>query len=175
MISFACSKGKPAMDKATVIKLVISAEKEAIDRGRTLTMQVVGFSMFPLLATGDGIEINSCTYADIKAGDMVCFRVDAMTCHRVMLKFKAGQRRYIVTKGDTSLKPDKPVPAEAVMGRVTVVRKGSFMIPLENMSGRIISLFLLVLSLSYALPVSFFVIKKWHRILSLTKNGKILE
>jgi hypothetical protein len=92
-----------------------------------LTLKVTSWSMFPTIHKGDLIEIEPA--ARIQVGDVVIFRSgDALVCHRVAVVLSSQE---ILTRGDGSTEPDKPVRRDDLVGKVTaIIRRGQRRDPL---------------------------------------------
>lgn len=82
--------------------------------------------MHPFIRPGDRVAVipsNGLDETEFNPGDCVVFRDRGKRwlVHRV-IRSKAGKGN-LLTKGDSLLHPDHPVPAEAIAGRVTEVER----------------------------------------------------
>jgi len=83
--------------------------------GRLIVFHVASDSMAPLIPSGCRVEVARA--AEIRVGDVVCFYGPPIIIHRAVKRFW----RVVVTKGDMSAAPDKPVGVDRVIGRVVAV------------------------------------------------------
>ena len=86
--------------------------------------QVHGESMLPALWPGDVVEIESCLPEEVRPGEIVlALRDNRLVTHRLMARCK---RDGLLLRGDSVPRPDPPLPAEALLGRlVRVARDGA--------------------------------------------------
>jgi len=83
-----------------------------------------------LLEPGDSAVSRPCSPGELRAGDVALLvkwdggRPAGYVIHRVLLNFKAGGRRLLLTKGDANFLPDFPPSAFQPVGRVTGVESG---------------------------------------------------
>jgi signal peptidase I len=101
---------------------------EFLNEGFTVRIIASGTSMYPAIRPGDIIDIVPVggTGDLIKPGEVIALnRDDDMVVHRFIGYFERGGRRWVFTRGDSVLRADEPVPAEAVAGRVVAVTRGN--------------------------------------------------
>jgi len=93
---------------------------EQLAAGETLRFQVTSSSMAPLLKIGDAVVCEGVASPEtFQIGDiLVIQRASDFLTHRLIRK--SGHRYQ--TKGDNTLRPDPPVSADAILGRVIRVR-----------------------------------------------------
>jgi signal peptidase I len=90
--------------------------------GVCVLMNARGGSMFPLISAGDMITVRQ--ERSYSVGEVVVFkRNGALLCHRLVKLFESGGIRCAVTRGDSLLLPDKPVPVDRILGKVVMVEK----------------------------------------------------
>lgn len=79
---------------------------------------IVSDSMRPTLRPGDGILVAPCAPRDLRAGDLVVVRrPGGPVCHRFLRR--NGNR--LVTQGDNAWRTDRPVPENALVGKVVSI------------------------------------------------------
>ena len=101
--------------------------RELLEEGLTIRITATGTSMYPTIRPGDIIEIVPFggTGDLLEPGEVVALnRDDDMVVHRFIGYFERDGRRWVFTRGDSVLRADEPVPAEAVAGRVVTVIRG---------------------------------------------------
>ena len=107
---------------AAVLPFVTAAFPAAI--GAEEAYVVSSGSMEPAIGVGDLIYVYGTDPAAIGEGDVITYDVDGdgeVTTHRVVEVLETENGRQFRTKGDANEEPDQyRVPAEAVVGRVTV-------------------------------------------------------
>ncbi|GAB4530475.1 MAG: hypothetical protein Fur0018_17790 [Anaerolineales bacterium] len=86
-----------------------------------LRVRVVSGSMEPLLRAGDSVRVQPCAPAEVRPGDVLTMHsAGGWVTHRLMEITPQGW----VLMGDASPWADAPLPAEALVGRVTGVWRG---------------------------------------------------
>jgi hypothetical protein len=101
---------------------------ELLGEGLSVRMHASGYSMFPYLRPGDIIEIVPFggTGATLIAGEIVALKRDNdFVVHRFLGYFEKEGRRWLFTRGDSTLRADEPFPSEALAGRVVAVSRGN--------------------------------------------------
>jgi len=104
----------------------------ALPRLRTLTpLVVLSGSMEPYFNPGDMVLIEPVNASGVQIGDVVAFHPtwakgkeasDTLYTHRVVGVIRNSTGLYFVTKGDNNKEDDpRPVPAQNVVGKVTIV------------------------------------------------------
>jgi signal peptidase I len=84
-----------------------------------ITLRLSGYSMFPFLREGDVGHIQKCEIDLLKTGDVVVFKHhDKMIAHRLLKKEIINAKLLLITKGDTSLKPDASFDDELYVGKL---------------------------------------------------------
>jgi hypothetical protein len=93
---------------------------------RAVESTVAGMSMGRTLPPGARIRIDLGSRAAGEVGDVVTFLAGGqVVVHRIVHRGRQGAGRgYLVTRGDITLAPDRPVRQDAVLGVVTGVRSG---------------------------------------------------
>src|SRR5947208_2795752 len=89
-------------------------------------LRVTGTSMLPSIWPGDILEVRRVSLPEIVPGQLVLVeRLGRFRAHRVERKVEREGRTLLVTRGDRLLWPDPPVPTDNVLGRVTLIHRGS--------------------------------------------------
>jgi signal peptidase I len=90
-----------------------------------LRLKVEGFSMFPAIRPGDVLTVERVDPRRTREGEVVvCGCGTSLRVHRLAGKLGDGGRMAFVTRGDSLVRDDPPVPPEQVLGRVTTVERG---------------------------------------------------
>jgi hypothetical protein len=93
---------------------------DVLSQFKRLRSRTAGTSMLPSLRPGDILQIEACAAADAEVGNIVLFRSAGwLVVHRVNKCTAAG----LVTQGDGLARPDAPVAASDVLGRVIGVER----------------------------------------------------
>jgi len=78
--------------------------------------------MYPLIRSGDVVEITPAAFDEVDVGDVVLFRAeDRLLVHRVIGHTLEGQCRRLRVRGDRFLQENLPVDRADVLGRVDIV------------------------------------------------------
>ena len=126
-------------------RLELVAESLALT-GR-VRVRVYGVSMRPAIHPGDIVNIRTCTYDELRRGDIVaCIRNAGLVVHRLVRK--ANGRLWL--KGDTLPLMDPPMPHGLLFGRVEGVESAAGYMDLSTRGARRANL----LVMAYMLPVS---------------------
>lgn len=93
-----------------------------------LRIPVRGFSMFPVLSTGDSVIVSSVD--NLKKGDIILFRKDEnIVCHRVMKIISREGKVFYVTRGDSLFYDDAPVSVDDIIGKVSIIERKRMSLP----------------------------------------------
>jgi signal peptidase I len=100
--------------------------EEILKSGCELRMATVGGRMLPAIRGGDIVIVRPAGVSDVTIGDVVVFRqADMLVAHRLVRKFGTNGAAVLVTKGDFRPRPDEPLSADKVLGKViTIERNG---------------------------------------------------
>jgi hypothetical protein len=100
---------------------------DAIHQFGSQQLKAGGNSMRPTIWPGDELLIQSVDPSDIAIGDVVAFRCrSAIVAHRVVAQVDLSCSVHLVTRGDRLRANDEPTSADALLGRVTRIRRGPF-------------------------------------------------
>ncbi|MDP2157041.1 MAG: signal peptidase I [Nitrospirota bacterium] len=92
--------------------------------GFNVRLNTRGFSMFPLIRTGDRIIIKSVRSPAL--GDVIVFKKnDELVCHRLRRIFVENGTTFLQTKGDNQFKPDEPITSSEILGKVVEIDRGN--------------------------------------------------
>ena len=95
-----------------------------------MEIPALGNSMFPFIREGDTCRFANCAGAQLKKGDIVLYHslTGKLIAHRLyQLKLMNNQFWYIF-KGDSNLGLDEPVNEEQLIGKLTSVHKGKYIL-----------------------------------------------
>ena len=104
-----------------------------------------GASMLPAIWPGDILMVRKCQHESaIVPGEVVLFERDGgLVAHRVVTRLESQKDALLVTRGDSHLRADPPVPEAEVIGVVfSVQRDGKVVSPTQSLSQRAVSLIL---------------------------------
>ena len=92
--------------------------------GFNVRLNTRGFSMFPLIRTGDRIIIKP--VRSPAPGDVIVFkRNDELVCHRLKRIFVKNGISFLQTKGDNHFKPDEPITPSDILGKIVEIDRGN--------------------------------------------------
>jgi signal peptidase I len=92
--------------------------------GFSVRLNTRGFSMFPLISTGDRIIIKQ--VRSPAPGDVIVFkRNDELIGHRLRRIFRKDGITFLQTKGDNQYKPDEPITPSEILGKVVEIDRGA--------------------------------------------------
>ena len=94
--------------------------KRMVYRGHPL-----GTSMWPIIRSGDGIVVEQISEEGIRLHDVLVFSTggEKLVAHRLVRKEEVeGQARYIL-RGDFRRGSDRPVPFQAIVGKVVAIER----------------------------------------------------
>lgn len=102
-----------------------------LDEGKTIKIRAEGLSMYPSIKQGSVIFIEPYDKdSQPVPGEIIAFKKNAgFIVHRLVRLYDEGNNKLVITRGDSSIKDDEPVPLEMVAGKV---------VRIEDPFGRII-------------------------------------
>ncbi len=91
--------------------------------GKTLKVRADGYSMYPTIRPRSVIYIDfPGKGADFAPGEIIAWKRDSgFVVHRLISTYVADGKKFCITRGDSSLYDDDPVPFEQIAGRVTMI------------------------------------------------------
>lgn len=93
--------------------------------GGETSLQVSGYSMYPLLAPGETVVVRH-SDANIHAGDIVAFkRGRRIVVHRVLRVYDLRGETVLLCRGDNNLFLDARVLTSAILGKVIAIEKSN--------------------------------------------------
>ncbi len=96
--------------------------RELLSAGHTARFLASGDSMYPAIRGGDYLHIVPCQASELRRGDVVLAAMDrGLTAHRIVRISERDGTLLIITRGDNSLRSDRPVGPADVLGRVARV------------------------------------------------------
>lgn len=102
-----------------------SMAAEVLQASGVLRLGVTGSSMLPTLWPGDIVTLVAMTH-EPQVGEIVLFRrCDQFVIHRVIQVAPSAGPSQITTRGDCMNDEDSMIAASDVLGRVTMVQRGS--------------------------------------------------
>ena len=88
--------------------------------GKTIRVRADGLSMYPSLKPGSVIYIEPFKQGtEPVPGEIIAWKREAgFVVHRLVGRFEKETIKYIITRGDSSIAEDEPVPESHIAGRV---------------------------------------------------------
>jgi signal peptidase I len=112
--------------------------EDALTAGTTVRFRAEGSSMYPTIRDGEAITVAAIVTADVVRGDVLLCRHDArMVAHRVVAVTTRGAERFFELQGDSKAGCDMLVGAQAIVGRITGVRRNGRVLRLSGRAARI--------------------------------------
>jgi len=132
--------------KAQTLNLIL----DAMEKKDNAWLSVTGASMYPFLRPGDRLRIESVPLQQLVPGDIVVYENNSKICsHRVIKKHTDGEKNCLLTKGDANLFLDGSLTGlseKAIVGRVTAICRGEYLMSCRNKFWRTASRMILCLS-----------------------------
>ena len=102
--------------------------------GHRLRFMAHGGSMYPLVRSGDIVEVKPVNASSVRLGDMLLCSVggERAVVHRVIGLATEDGRVVFFTKGDALRSADAPVYPEQVLGCVTAIRREGRTLRIED-------------------------------------------
>ena len=130
--------------------------RETIRSEKAISLQVTSGCMKPIICPQDRVIVRESRLENLKPGDIVLFERDStLHVHRFLKKCFYDKECFLLSKADTSLLADEPVPEAQLLGKVIRIVKKARAIDLERLQGRVMNrllhLFLLLKMWSYVL------------------------
>jgi len=108
---------------------------ELLRAAGSVQLAAFGYSMLPTLWPGDVLNVQTRSYAQVEAGQIILFaREGRFFIHRVLQKTDTDAERFLITRGDALPGPDAPVQPDEVLGRVMTVRRKGRDVPVPGCS-----------------------------------------
>jgi signal peptidase I len=91
--------------------------------GKTIRVKAEGYSMFPSIRPGSVLYIEPLENNSVPGpGEIIAWKKESgFVVHRLVSIFEEDNHKYFVTRGDSSLAEDDPMPMEQIAGRVVKV------------------------------------------------------
>ena len=120
--------------------------EELLVKEGTCWGKVISDSMLPVIGQGDQVLVERALSNNIRFGDIIVFRKNGqLVVHRVLAKRKLNGECHILEKGDAMFQSNL-IPAQDILGRVTVVSRHGKSLRTVSGSGRILQLLLACIS-----------------------------
>jgi signal peptidase I len=103
---------------------LVSLVQEGLgERGR-LWLRLQGDSMWPTIPAGSLVEVEQVKTPAVRCGDMVVWQQEgSLIAHRVVQRVRAGSGVLLLTKGDNCASADRLMSQEAIVGRISQVKR----------------------------------------------------
>ena len=114
------------MNKLTDKKALRNLASGLLDEGRVVRIEASGYSMYPTIKPGNIIHIEPVkSPKDLNPGDIIAWkREDDLVVHR-LIGFDSSKGVSVITRGDSSGTPDRPVEFSIIAGKVVLIEKGN--------------------------------------------------
>jgi signal peptidase I len=98
---------------------------EILRMGYAVRFKASGGSMSPVISHNDIVTVGPIKESSINTNDIVYLNSEeeGLLIHKVIAVFEKNGKAMVLTKGDASAYPDKPVPVESVLGKVISIEK----------------------------------------------------
>ena len=117
--------------------------EEILSRGASLRFRAQGNSMGPFIRDGDILVIAPIVdVSHVQPGDVILFRQGARVLAHRLLSRRGDGGQTLRVKGDAHIKPDPPLRADRVLGKVTSVERAGRTVDLERRIVRLAALWL---------------------------------
>jgi signal peptidase I len=144
---------------------------ELLRQGFMLRCCTIGSSMFPLIKTGNIVEIKPVRIEDLKIGDIVLYKSPAgpMVAHRLLKKSLRHGNMRLITKGDSfPWWAIEYVDSERVLGKLTAITRGIVKKKVDGFWGRYWGVWLTMLSpfagsLRYTFQLAKYAVNYCHK------------
>ncbi len=123
--------------------------QNVLGREKILRFKAKGASMSPFIKDGDILEITPVNGAEIRAGDVIFYRIGEkrMVAHRVIKKIIQNDKLFFLSKGDSNTGKGETVYSEQILGRVIAIeRKGRRILINYCLKNRLLYIFYLRIS-----------------------------
>ncbi len=115
--------------------------------GRVVCLSVTTTSMAPFLQPGDRVLLSAVKSQSLQRGDIVALAVLPLPLvHRLVALSGSGSNLLLVTKGDSRVACDRPLPAAALLGRVVAVERAGGRLELTSLCARLVARLLAAIS-----------------------------
>jgi hypothetical protein len=112
----------PDLRRQLITRVANELVREAVAKGQTATLEVVGHSMWPLLRSGDVVTVTQVAPAELRPGILVVCMMNngGFLAHRLLAVLPDGR---LLTRGDARRNPDPPWPPHSLVGRVVAAQR----------------------------------------------------
>lgn len=94
--------------------------RSLLSEGKSIRTLATGYSMYPLIRPGTVIIIEALSDpGQLKPGDIIAwYRDEDLVAHRLVHRYENNGEYWFVTRGDSALLADDPVPFSQLAGRI---------------------------------------------------------
>ena len=111
---------------------IASHLRNIVGSGADVDIEARGISMFPLIPSGATLRISTAEGV-VGVNDIVVIpSASGLVAHRVV----SVDGENVVTRGDSNIRPDAPVRASQLIGRVTSMRYGPLSLSFDSWPAR---------------------------------------
>jgi hypothetical protein len=120
--------GPAKSDAGSTLKCELASE--VLRSFGTLRFAATGWSMLPAVWPGDTLVVERIHQDQVRIGEVVLVkRQGGLRAHRVVAKIADPENPQWITQGDALAKPDLPVSADELLGRVSYLIRAGKLVP----------------------------------------------
>ncbi len=141
--------------------------RKLLENDKSVRISVTGNSMYPFLRENkDSVELITCSFPEIRAGDIILIQRDdsAYVLHRVIFK----KKEYVYINGDAQRSLEGPIRKDQILAKVTTVWRKGAEIPVNNILWKTLSFLWFCM-----LPFRKTIIFRYHKFRSLQRRYSI--
>ena len=99
---------------------------DLLDGNQPIRLELGGFSMYPNFLPGDVAVIERTDASSLKRGQVVVVQIEnRWIAHRLVDFRTVDNTLFVITQGDSVIRPDKPVKSSSLVGVVGEVLRGN--------------------------------------------------
>ena len=118
--------------------------KDILARGASLRFRARGNSMRPFIQDGDMLSIEPIEASRVQIGDVILFGQGGRVLAHRAIKRHIENEGMLIVKGDSHLRPDRPVHPDQVLGKVTSIEREGELISLDRGVSKLAGVLLLL-------------------------------
>jgi hypothetical protein len=116
-----------------------------LDSNQCVRFRPAGSSMSPFIRDGETVIVNPCHARRLRFGDIILYTLpgladSSMRIHRIVGRGRRNGRDVLLTRGDSLAEVDAPVGMWQVLGRISSIEKGGWVLRLDRPLGKAINL-----------------------------------
>ncbi len=153
---------------------ILSLGAEILRRGDLLCFRAKGRSMYPFIRDGDVLTVEPVNASELRLGEIAFYRTASRgVAHRFIGTSRTNGRISLILQGDRSIRPDPPVEADWILGRVTEISRNGRTVSLATPKRRLLAA-LWALS-SHLRPVLYPILRGSLRLVGHSVEHSLVE